>query len=155
MLIGNHSGLTAARNHPVLLLLAVVCALLAGNVRAQTWLGFPTRMFPVAGLPYSVTTGDFNGDGITDLAAANNLYDNVSVLLGNGSGGTGNGTFAAHVTYAAGDGPYAVTTGDFNGDGITDLATSNKDSDSVTVLLNLGFAATSPSAASPSWTMFE
>ena len=69
-----------------------------------------------------MTTGDFNGDGITDLAKANYDYysDYVSVLLGNGDG-----TFAAPLSFAAGDRPYSVTTGDFNGDGITDLATAN------------------------------
>ena len=40
--------------------------------------------------PRSVTTGDFNGDGLTDLATANYDYsDDVSVLLG-----VGDGTFA-------------------------------------------------------------
>ncbi len=69
----------------------------------------------------SVTTGDFNGDGLTDLATANDDSDDVSVLLGNGDG-----TFAAQQTFAAGDRPVSVTTGDFNGDGLTDLATANQ-----------------------------
>ena len=51
--------------------------------------------------PLSVTTGDFNGDGLTDLATANVFPTDVSVLLGNGDG-----TFAAQQTFAAGD--YAV-----------------------------------------------
>ena len=83
--------------------------------------------------PRSVTTGDFNGDGFTDLATANDFSGDVSVLLG-----IGDGTFAAEATFAAGDGPYSVTTGDFNGDGLTDLATANYDSDNVSVLLGNG-----------------
>src|SRR5258708_35921270 len=35
----------------------------------------------LVGRPYSVAVGDFNGDGALDLAAANNLSDNVSVLI--------------------------------------------------------------------------
>ena len=37
----------------------------------------------------------------------------------------------------AGDGPFSVITGDFNGDGLTDLATANITSDDVSVLLGL------------------
>ena len=54
--------------------------------------------FPSGGSsPCSVTVGDFNADGKTDLAVANYYSNNVGVLLGNGAGG-----FAAAVTYASG-----------------------------------------------------
>jgi hypothetical protein len=43
------------------------------------------------GLP---ATGDFNNDGILDLAIANEFDKTISILLGNG-----NGTFRAHVDY--------------------------------------------------------
>jgi hypothetical protein len=33
-----------------------------------------------------VVAGDFNGDGILDLAVVNNGLENVSILLGNGNG---------------------------------------------------------------------
>lgn len=94
---------------------------------------FPGLQLSVGNTPFSVTTGDFNGDGVTDLATANYLSDNVSVLLG-----VGDGTFAAQATYAAGDNPWSVTTGDFNGDGVTDLATANYLRDNVSVLLGVG-----------------
>src|SRR5262249_61310626 len=42
--------------------------------------------FGVGIRPAVVTVGDFNGDGIQDLAVANNGSNNVSVLLGNGDG---------------------------------------------------------------------
>ena len=41
----------------------------------------------------------------------------MSVLLSNGDG-----TFQPQVTYAVGDGPVSIVTGDFTGDGRTDLA---------------------------------
>ena len=57
---------------------------------------FPPGLKFAAGLrPFSVTTGDFNGDGITDLATANFNSDDVSVLVGNGDG-----TFAAPLSFA-------------------------------------------------------
>ena len=64
----------------------------------------------------SMVSGDFNGDGILDLATTNG--NSVSVLLGNGDG-----TF----TQKGGQPTSAQTnvdliTADFNGDGILDLA---------------------------------
>ncbi len=61
--------------------------------------------------------GDFNGDGVPDIAIANQSSDCISVLLGNG-----NGTFAPAVNYPTGPGPSDLATGDFNGDGKLDLA---------------------------------
>src|SRR5215831_10388909 len=85
--------------------------------------------------PSSITVGDFNGDGIQDLAVANNGFssDSVSVLLGNGDG-----TFQAAVNFGVGIRPAVVTVGDFNGDGIQDLAVANNGSNNVSVLLGNG-----------------
>ncbi|MBL8990554.1 MAG: VCBS repeat-containing protein [Phycisphaerae bacterium] len=83
--------------------------------------------------PFSVATGDVNGDGQPDLAVANFSSNNVSVLLGNTSG-----TFAAAVNFAVGVQPYAVTIGDLNGDGKLDLAVANNGSNNVSVRLGNG-----------------
>ena len=85
----------------------------------------------------SIATGDFNSDGIADLAVTEFCFDGVSVLLGKGSHGVGDGTFAAALKYSAGQTSIRLATGDFNSDGITDLATANLDGDNVTVLINL------------------
>jgi len=87
--------------------------------------------YTVDSSPYSVTTGDFNGDGKLDLATANLDANTVSVLLGNG-----NGTFQTKVDDPVGDAPASVTTGDFNGDGKLDLAVANGAGNTVSVLLN-------------------
>ena len=108
------------------------------QVQAQSS-GCPTPVFaqaadyPVGRAPYSGTTGDFNGDGKLDLATANGNSNNVSVLLGDGSGGFGTAT-----NFSVGSNPYSVTTGDFNGDGKLDLATANRNSNNVSVLLGDG-----------------
>ena len=71
--------------------------------------------------PQSVAVGDFNGDGRQDLGAiANTASGTVSVLLGNGTGGIGDGTFTAAASPATGSGPQSVAVGDFNGDGRQD-----------------------------------
>jgi hypothetical protein len=100
---------------------------------------FAARLqYPIGTLPYSITTGDFNADGILDLAATSAGSNNIGVLLGNGSSGRGNGTFAQKVDYLIGANPFFVTMGDFNADGILDLLTANKDGNSVSVLLGRG-----------------
>jgi hypothetical protein len=64
--------------------------------------------------------GDFNGDGVQDLAVANDNPQSASVLLGNGDG-----TFQVARNFAAGTYPRSIAVGDFNGDGVQDLAVAN------------------------------
>ncbi len=104
----------------VLTLVGIVPNVSGGRVASQV----PTATFGAktdfgTGItPFSVATGDFNGDGKPDLATANSTGNSVSVLLGNG-------TFGAKTDFAMGSGPYSVAVGDFSGDGKTDLATAN------------------------------
>jgi FG-GAP-like repeat/FG-GAP repeat len=72
-----------------------------------------------AGVPYSITFGDFNSDGKLDVATADHLED-VSILLGNGDG-----SFQSYVTYPSGFDTRQVAVGDFNNDGRLDLAISS------------------------------
>ncbi len=102
--------------------------------------------FPAGSGPESVAVGDFNGDGKLDLAIANGTGDNVTVLLGNGTGG-----FAAAPgsPFPAGSGPQSVAVGDFNGDGHPDLAIPNANGGNVTVLLGNGTGGFTPAPGSP------
>jgi len=81
----------------------------------------------------AVAVGDFNGDGIQDLAVANGGSNNASVLLGNADG-----TFSAAMYFDAGVAPSSVVVGDFNDDLIQDLAVANAGSNNVSVLLGNG-----------------
>jgi Domain of unknown function (DUF4347)/FG-GAP-like repeat len=93
--------------------------------------------FSVGYKPSDITVGDFNGDGNLDLATTNEGSDNVSVLLGNATGGFGTATnFSLGIP--VGTNPSAVTVGDFNGDGKLDLAAANYLNDSVSILLGNG-----------------
>jgi len=69
-----------------------------------------------------VIAGDFDADGITDLATA---WWGLSVLLGNGTAGHGDGTFRVGMNYMwSSTGYTAPVIIDWNGDGIADLATT-------------------------------
>jgi hypothetical protein len=93
-------------------------------------------IYATDGFPPALAVGDFNGDGILDLVAADGNSGHLAVLLGNGDG-----TFQPARFLAAGDRPYSVAVADFNQDGIDDIVavTSNPPlSSTLTVLLSNG-----------------
>jgi hypothetical protein len=90
----------------------------------------------------SVAVGDFDGNGILDLAVvpdSDAQTGTVRVLLGNGDG-----SFQAARNFAAGRRPFAVAVGDFNGDGTPDLAVANYNGSNVSVLLGNGDGSFQP-----------
>jgi uncharacterized protein (UPF0548 family) len=117
----------------------VVLGLFFGAI-GQARSGFQAPLsFDAGSTSVFVAVGDFNGDGIPDLAVANGGghstgdQGTVSILLGKGDG-----TFQAAVDYTANRAPSSVAVGDFNGDGKPDLVVSNYGSNDVSVLLGNG-----------------
>ncbi|HZM89852.1 MAG TPA: FG-GAP-like repeat-containing protein [Blastocatellia bacterium] len=108
--------------------------------------GFPDATSSTVGAgnaPSSVSIGDFNLDGKPDLAVSNFTSDNVTIRLGNGTGGFPDATSS---TVGAGSRPKSVAIGDFNLDGKPDLAVTNIFSHNVTIQLNTCTANQSPVA---------
>jgi hypothetical protein len=94
----------------------------------------PARNYDSGSFPVSVAVGDFNGDGILDLAVAHGVAAGfVSIQLG-----AGDGTFPTSSIYYTDAAPVSVAVGDFNGDGKLDLATANFSSNDLSVLLGNG-----------------
>src|ERR1044072_7731059 len=88
------------------------------------------RLFPAANGSQPFAMGDFNGDGLTDLAVANVGGASVSIMLG-----MGDGTFQRGANIAVRS-PSDIVAADFNGDGKADLAIW--DSGTFTILTMLG-----------------
>jgi hypothetical protein len=112
-----------------------------GGMSHTAWAQFETRarhLLPANA--YDTAFGDFNGDGILDVAVLDNV---LSVLLGNGDG-----TFQKPVTYSRGA-AYSLAVADFNQDGKPDIVVANVDSSSVSVYLGNGDGSFQPAVDSP------
>jgi hypothetical protein len=82
---------------------------------------------------------DVNGDNLPDLATAHLQTNNVSVLLNLGADGEGDWLgFGSAVSFPTGAMPEATAVGDFDLDGLPDIATVNRSSNDVSVLINQG-----------------
>ncbi len=82
--------------------------------------------------PTSVTTADFNRDGLTDLIVTNIGNDSLSILFGNGDG-----SFKEQQQLRVSVEPRALALHDYNGDGWTDIAVACAGSDQIVLFLGL------------------
>ena len=121
-------------------------------VLSQSALGNSTSTFsasltqsPVTGLnPYNSVRGDFNEDGISDLAVAAS-GGGVTMLFGNGDG-----TFkAGAAVLASGIGARFLVLGDFDRDGHADLAVLPGNANAVLIFLGNGDGTFTQASSSP------
>lgn len=112
-------------------------AIADGTTRELTLLaGDGTGRFPAnLGAPFKLNTGavllvaaDFNQDGKADLALADQVANEVTLLLSQASG-----VYTATAPIKLANRPAAVVTGDFDRDGRADLAVANQN---ITLLFN-------------------
>jgi hypothetical protein len=100
------------------------------------------RYSTIDAFAFTLTTGDFNGDGKLDLAVGNTNCEDFSGPCGTDGSvaillGKGDGAFGAAVTYSSGDDTWpppasaaadsnAISASDLNGDGKLDLVLSDR-----------------------------
>jgi len=108
------------------------CAVSKGRFKAPVRITANTSPFPVW-----VVSGDFNKDGVIDLASTGLFNNSVSIVLGNGTGG-----FAPPVVFTmnSGSGPHGLATADLDRDGDLDLIVSSSYNDKLFIYSNDGAA---------------
>ncbi len=108
---------------------------LAGSVTVSLGNGdgtfLPGVVYTIPAVATSITAGDFNNDGIPDLAISNG--NTISVLLSRGDG-----AFNPPLNYAANGSISGMACGDLNGDGNLDLAALDAGSDGPHMQVFLG-----------------
>jgi len=85
--------------------------------------------------PYGAYAGDYNGDGMPDLAIPNEVSADVRVMLNDGQGGYKD--FSV-LEMPGGNWPSPNEGADFNRDGITDFVVGNAGNDLVTLFTGNG-----------------
>ena len=97
--------------------------------------------------PYSVAIGDFDKDGLPDLAVANESAASVSVLWG-----TGGGRFDSRTDFPVGgslSAPISLAIGDLDEDGWLDIVAASFPTDAVWLLSGPGGGGHGPGAPFP------
>lgn len=94
---------------------------------------FGKATYEVGQLPSAVTVGDFNGDGIPDVASSSSEDQAISILLS-----TPSGTMQPPATIQLHSAVYGIARADFNGDGKLDLVVAETWDSRVAVLLGNG-----------------
>lgn len=87
----------------------------------------------IPGLQYGIDVGDFNDDGVADIATAGNASGDVAVVLRSSTGAMQNPLYTA-----VSDSVTELVAADLDGDGDSDLVVSDEKSDRVFVLIGRG-----------------
>ena len=124
-----------------------VSVLLNTTVAGSSTVSFGAQQdFPTGTLPNSLVVTDLNGDGLPDIAVADEGDATVSVLLNITQPGDASPSFSTGQTFAVGNTPERIMPADIDGSGMTDLVVANYSDNTVSVLMN-GTASGSTTAS--------
>lgn len=115
----------------------------------ETQISFGTKIVGLGSIgksPQGIARGDFNGDGFQDIAVVNSTDNTVTILL---SDGGGNFTPAVGSPITVGHNPQGIVAGDFDNNGIIDLAVTNENDNTVSILLGNGSGGFAVQASPP------
>ena len=110
-------------------------SILLGDGTGRAFRQAPGSPMAVGKRPTWVAVGDFDQDGLPDLAVANAGDATVGILLGRGDGTFGHAPGSPH---AVGTRPVSIAVGDVNGDGQPDLAVADFTQNTIAILLGGG-----------------
>jgi predicted NUDIX family NTP pyrophosphohydrolase len=115
----------------------LIVAYNAGGVSILTGRGDGTfnarQYFPAAKGVTSIASGDFNGDGDKDVAAAIRNTGQIGIFTGRGDG-----TLNTVVNYSVGTYPMSVALFDINADGELDIVAANSGADTLSFYEGVG-----------------
>ncbi len=95
---------------------------------------FATTVYPANVSPTNLAVGDFNNDNKQDVVVTNQISNDISVLIG-----TGTGSFSPQTLInSGGSGPYGIATGNFNADANLDFVVTNSGANTVSLYLGNG-----------------
>ena len=94
---------------------------------------FSVYSVPDDSYPSTNHGADFNNDGLLDFVVGNTHSNTICVFIGDGLG-----TFAPSVCYEADQSVRGLSVMDLDADGDSDVITTNRDGNNITILPNLG-----------------
>ena len=96
----------------------------------------PASNIPAGNTPIDITAMDFDGDGLTDLAVANNGDITLGIYLNASTSGSPSFTQQYLSSLPSDFGPQALAAGDLDGDGKPDIVMANNNSNYFAVFQN-------------------